>query len=269
MKPSASWLLDEVQDVLLRLLREAALLLPGLLARRLRQRAPHVVDLLLQIGLAVLAPQFLLHQRQLLRPAIAVDPVMHQRMAAVEDLLHRVQPMTLLALRDVGLGIDQVIDDRAGIRPHPEQVVALEERVVAETGVGHHQRLHRHGVFFHQVGDARIGIDHDLVRQPHVAAPVVLLAGDELLAERPVPVVHRHADRRIGIEHLLGGNQLELDRVGVEPETLRGLLDGFEIGFDQLEGPVGRIGQALVANDCGLAHLASLRLMPWRGSWTS
>src|SRR5213594_1733924 len=69
-------LLDEVQQVFLRLDGEA------LLARRLlgfvsapRQRAPQVVDLLLRIGLAVLAARLLGGQAQLLRATIAVDAV--------------------------------------------------------------------------------------------------------------------------------------------------------------------------------------------------
>jgi hypothetical protein len=104
-----------------------------------------------------------------------------------------------------------------GVGPHAEQVVALEEAVVAVGGVGDHQRLHGHGVLLHQVGDAGVGVDDDLVGQPHVAALVALLGGDELLAVAPVVVVHRHAHRGVGVHHLLGGDDLELVGVGVEP----------------------------------------------------
>ena len=40
-----------------------------------------------------------------------------------------------------------------------------------------------------------IGVDDDLVGQAHLTAPVMPLGGDELLAERPVVVADRHADR--------------------------------------------------------------------------
>jgi hypothetical protein len=200
---------------------KALLLLLGLLARLGGQRAPQVVHLLLQVGLALLAALLLLDHADLLRPAVAVHAVVHERVAGVQHLFHRLEPVALLAFRDVALGVHQVVDDRAGVRPHPEQVVALEERVVAEARVGHHQCLHGHGVLFHQVGDARIGIDHDLVGEAHVAAAVVLLAGDEVLAERPVAVVHRHAHRCIGIEHLLGGDQFQLRRIRCRGRSAR------------------------------------------------
>ncbi len=97
-----------------------------------------------------------------------------------------------------------------------KQVVALEEAVVAVAGVGDHQRLHRQRVLLHQVGDAGIGVDHDLVGQAHLAAAVGLLGRDELLAEGPVVVVDRHADRGVGVDHLLGGDHLDLVGVGVQ-----------------------------------------------------
>ena len=40
----------------------------------------------------------------------------------------------------------------------------------------------------------------------------------EMLAERPVLVEQRHADRGIGIQHLLGGDDLDLVGIDVEPE---------------------------------------------------
>jgi hypothetical protein len=67
-----------------------------------------------------------------------------------------------------------------------------------------HQGLHGHGVLLHQVGDAGVGVDHDLVGQTHLAALVLLLVDDEVLAEGPVVVADRHADARVGVEHLLG-----------------------------------------------------------------
>ena len=185
--------------------------------RLARQGAPQVVDLLLQVVLALLAPRLFLAQRQPLRAAVAVDAVVHQRMAGVEQVLDRPDAVALLAFADVVPRVDQVVDDRRRIGPHLEQVVALEEAVVAVGRMGDHQGLHGHGVFFHQVGDAGIGVDDDLVGQAHVAAAVVLLGGDELLAVGPVAVDHRHAHRGIGVHHLLGRDDLELVGVGVEP----------------------------------------------------
>jgi ABC-type uncharacterized transport system ATPase subunit len=93
---------------------------------------------------------------------------------------------------------------------HCEQVVALEEGVVAVGGMGDDQRLHGQRVFLHQVGDARVGVDHDLVGQAHLAALVAVFGRQEVLAEGPVVVIDRHADGRVGIHHLFGGDDLQL-----------------------------------------------------------
>jgi hypothetical protein len=166
-------------------------------------------------------------------------------MAAVEEQLDRFQPMFFFAGRDVVFCVDQVVDDRGRIGPHAEEVVALEKAVVAVGRVRDHQGLHRHRVFFHQVADARVAVDDDLVGQPHVAAFVVFLGGDELLAVAPMAVVHRHAHARVGIHHLLGGDDLELVRVGVEPKPRCGGLDRAVVLLDQLKAPVARPRQRL------------------------
>jgi hypothetical protein len=62
-----------------------------------------------------------------------------------------------------------------------EQVVALEEAVVAIGRVGDHQGLHRHGVFFHEVGDAGVGVDDDLVGEAHLAAAIAFSVCRKLL----------------------------------------------------------------------------------------
>ena len=209
----------------------------------LGQRAPHVVDLRLRIGLAVLALGQFLRQALAAGAAVAVDAVVLQRVAAVEEALHRVQAVALLAFGDVVLGVDQVVDDRRRIGPHAEQVVALEEAVVAVGGMRDDQRLHRHRVLLHQVADAGVAVDDDLVGQAHVAALVVLLGGDELLAVAPVAVVHRHAHAGVGVHHLLGGDDLQLVRVGVQAEALGRVADDLVVLLDQLEGPVARAGQ--------------------------
>lgn len=193
--------------------------------------------------LAVLAARLFLAQRQALRAAVAVHAVVHQRVAGVEEVLDRGQAVPFFALADVVPRVDQVVDDGRGVRPHLEQVVALEEAVVPIGGVGDHQGLHGHGVLFHQVGDAGVGVDDDLVRQAHVAAAVVLLGGDELLAVGPVAVDDRHAHRGIGVHHLLGRDDLELVGVGVQVVAARHAGDLAVVALDQLEGPVRRAGQ--------------------------
>ena len=137
-------------------------------------------------------------------------------MARVEQFLHPVETEALLALRNVILRVDEVVDDRVRIRPQLEQIVALEERVVPVGRVRDDERLHRHRVLFHQIRDAGVRIDDDFIRQPHLAATVALFRGQEVLAERPVPVVHRHADGRVRVHHLFGADEFELDRIDVE-----------------------------------------------------
>ena len=44
----------------------------------------------------------------------------------------------------------------------------------------------------------------------------------EVLAETPMPVHQRQPGRGIGIEHLLGGDDLDLQRVDVEPHLVEG-----------------------------------------------
>jgi hypothetical protein len=114
------------------------------------------------------------------------------------------------------------------------------------------QGLHRGRVLLHQVADAGVRVDDDLVGQPHLAAPVALLVGDELLAVAPVTVVHRHPDRGIGVHHLLGGDDLELIRIGVQTEALSSRADHVVVALDQLEAPVARIGKrCLRPGTCG------------------
>ena len=89
--------------------------------------------------------------------------VAHQRVRRVEQAFDRHLAVALLALGDVAAREFEIVEDAVGIGPLLEQVVVLEEVVVAERGVRDHQRLHRRGVLLHDVADARIGIDDDLV----------------------------------------------------------------------------------------------------------
>jgi len=56
----------------------------------------------------------------------------HQGVRGVERLLDRQPAVPLLALRHVSLGKIQVIENSLGVRPLLEQIVVLEEMVVAE-----------------------------------------------------------------------------------------------------------------------------------------
>jgi len=103
------------------------------------------------------------------------------------------QTVTLLAVGNVIFCVDQVVDNRVGVGPQLEQVIAFEEGVVAVGRVRDDECLHRHRVFFHQIGDARIGVDDDFIGQTHLAAPIAFFSGQKMLAERPVPVIDGQA----------------------------------------------------------------------------
>ncbi|MCY1407995.1 hypothetical protein D9M71_233090 [compost metagenome] len=230
-------LLDEVKDVFLRFGREALVVLLAALAAALGNGAPEVVDLLLQVLLALLLSAPFFFGGNGVGALVAVHPVVHQGVAGVQQVFHRVDAVALLTLGDVLLGEHQVVDDRAGVGPGAEQVVALEEAVVAVAGMGDHQRLHGDGVFLHQVGDAGIGVDHDLVGQAHLAPRIAFFGGEEVLAVGPVVIADGHADRGVGIHHLLGADHFDLVRVGVQRVALGDPADLAVIGANQVEGP--------------------------------
>lgn len=163
-------------------------------------------------------------------------------MAGVEQGFDRIDAVAVLAGHDVLAREDKIVQHAVGVGPLAEQVIALEERVVAVTGVGDHQRLHRHGVLFHEIGDARVGVDDDLVRQPLHAAAVELLVADEFLAVRPVRIADGQTGRRVGVQHLFRGDYLDLVRVGVQSVFGGDLGDRVVIGLDQFEGPFGTLG---------------------------
>ena len=88
-------------------------------------------------------------------------------------------------------------------------------------GVGDDQCLHGHWVLFHQVGNAGVGVDDDLISESHPPLHVVLLIAQEGLAVTPVVIHQRHAYRGVGIEHLLGADDFYLVRVGIQPVFFR------------------------------------------------
>ncbi|VFS06675.1 Uncharacterised protein [Enterobacter cancerogenus] len=47
-------------------------------------------------------------------------------------------------------------------------------------GMRHHQRLHGNGVLFHQIGDTRVGVNDDLIRQPLLTVFIEPLGFNEL-----------------------------------------------------------------------------------------
>ena len=163
-------LLDKVQQVFLGLLRVAFLAANLVLVLAgSGNGAPQVIELPLQVLLPFSLPALLLCRRDRGRALVTINAVVHQGMAGVEDLFHRIDTVSFFALRHVVTGEHQVVDNGAGIGPGAEQVIALEEGVVAVGGVGNHQRLHGQGVLLHQVGNARVRIDNDFVRQAHLA----------------------------------------------------------------------------------------------------
>ena len=178
------------------------------------------------------------------RAQIAADALVHQRVGGIEHALDRLLAVALLALGHVGLGEGQIVDDVVGLGPELELVVVLEEVVVAVGGVRQHQRLHGHGVLLHDVVDAGVGVDDELVGEAAHAALVVGLVAREALAERPVPVHQRHADRGIGVEHLLGRDDLDLVGIDVEPDLAqRDLAHRVVDLVDQLEAPLRPVEQ--------------------------
>ena len=86
--------------------------------------------------------------------------------------------------------------------------------------MGDHQRLHRGAVFLHDIADAGIGVDDDLIGESLKPRAIDALILCETLAEGPVPVEKRHAGRGIGVEHLLGGDDLDLIGECVETQLL-------------------------------------------------
>ena len=148
--------LDEVQQIFLGIGGKPNVGFFNQLFSRLGQGTPQVIDLLLQVGFALLAPHFFLGQREFLRPLVTVNAVVHQGVAAVEQVFDGIEPVLLLALGNIRLGIHQVINDGRRIGPHPEQVVALEKGIVPVAGMGHDQGLHRQRVLLHQVRNAGV-----------------------------------------------------------------------------------------------------------------
>ncbi len=154
------------------------------------------------------------------RPPVPEHPLLHQRMCGIEYPFDGGRAVALFALRNEPLGEFEIAKNGARIRPLPEEIVVLEEMIVAEGGVRDHQRLQRHGVFLHQVGDAGVGVDDQLIGEPAAAFSIQIFLAQEVLAEGPVLVHQRHADGRVGVEHLLRRNHLDLVGIDVEAQIV-------------------------------------------------
>src|ERR1700738_787100 len=151
---------------------------------------------------------------------IAVDAVVLQRVGGIEHPLDRLGPVSFLAFLDVIASKTQVIEDAVGVGPLSKQVIVLKKMIMAESGMRYYQRLHRHGIFFHDVADARIGVDDNLVREPLQPLAIKGCEIGKTLAETPMALQQSQDDRGVSIEHLLGGDHLDLNGIDVEAELV-------------------------------------------------
>ena len=122
-----------------------------------------------------------------------MDAMALQRVRGVEHALDLFLAITLLVLGDEAARELEIIENAVGVGPLLEDVIVLEEVAVAVAGVREHKRLHRRGVFLHDVDDAGVGIDDDLVREALIALAIHRFVAGEMLAEAPVPIEERHA----------------------------------------------------------------------------
>jgi len=199
-----------------------------------------------------------------------MDAMIHQGMGGVEHPLDGVEAVAFLAPGNVTLGKVEIVENALCVGPLLEQIIILKEMVVAKPGMGEDQRLHGHGVFFHDINDAWTGVDDDLIGKAAQTAPVKHLVTGEVFAERPVFVHQRHADRRIGVEHLLRCDHFDLTWVGVESEVAhRNRLNGIMGALDFVIVPVGAFEQQ-IAHWWSLlrhSHFRMERLHPPNKRW--
>ena len=180
-------LLEKIQQVFLRQTEHLAAALDiqyrVALHRAGRNGAPQIVEGALLVGAAPARPLFLGAKIETLLAGIAIDAVRHQGVRGIERVLDRQPAMAFLAMRHVALGEFEIIENAVGVGPLLEQIVVLEEMIVAEGGMRDHERLHRRGIFLHQVGNARRRVDDDLVGQPHQPLAIGCLLKGKVLAE--------------------------------------------------------------------------------------
>src|SRR6202030_2471717 len=126
--------------------------------------------------------------------------------------------VTLLALRDIALCEVQIFENAFGVGPLLEKIVVLEKMVMAESGMGDDERLHRRRVLLHEIGDAGRAVDDNFVSEAAQPLAIQRFVLAEMLAEGPMLIIERHADGGIGVEHLLRRDHLDLVRIDAEPK---------------------------------------------------
>src|SRR6516162_1609411 len=188
-------------------------------------------------------------------------------MRGIQNALDRLNAVSLFAFGDIVTRKAQIIKNAVCIGPLPKQIVVLEKMIMAECSVSNDKRLHRHGIFFHDVANARIGVDDDFVSEPLQAAAVKRLMKGKALTEAPVTVHQRQADRSVGVEHLLRRDHLSLDGIDVEAQlvqrdTLDRIIDLAQCrkipvwaGEERRRGLESyRLRQACVRHECPLSQ---------------
>ena len=180
-------LLEKIQQVFLRQAEHLATALDvqyrAALHFAARNGTPQIVECALLVCTAPARPLFLGAKIETLLAGIAIDAVRHQGVRGIQRVLDRQPAVAFLAMRHIAFGEFEIIENAVGVGPLLEQVVVLEEMVMAEGGMRDHERLHRRAVFLHQIGNARRRVDDDLVGQPHQPLAVGCLLKGKVLAE--------------------------------------------------------------------------------------
>ena len=136
-------------------------------------------------------------------------------MTGVKQALNLFSSVTLFTVSDKLSSKDEVVDYRISVSPALEQIVIFKKRVMPITGMCNDQSLHGHAVFFHQVGNTRVAVNHYFIGEPHLAAFVTAFNIEKLFTVGPVVIANRHTNRSIGIHHLIRADDLDLIRIGV------------------------------------------------------
>ena len=183
-----------------------------------------------------------------------MNAVALQRVRRIERALHCILAVAIFELRDQRARELEIIENAVSVGPLLEHVVVFEKMAVAIASVRQHQRLHRRGVFLHDINDARIGIDDDLVCEALIALAIHRFIAREMLAEAPVTIEERHARRGIRIQHLLGRDHFDLIGIGIEPHLVHAdLAARFVHALDQIEIPIGTFKQQFRTGERGHA----------------
>src|ERR1700709_1872367 len=102
-------------------------------------------------------------------------------MRRIQYALHGGNSVAVFAADNIGPGEFQIIKDRGSLSPLLEEMIVAEEVVVSECRMRDHQRLHCRGVLLHQIADAGVRVDDDLVSQAAISAAIAALVLQEAL----------------------------------------------------------------------------------------